>query len=553
MKITHRYIARFTIEAATPLLVGSGEKGLTVDKLVVKDANNLPYIPATGLAGVLRHAFESAFDKQETDKFFGFSEGDKGEGSRIKLSAAHLVGEDEEGKITVMDGLQNVDFDKGFYTYFDKLPERDHVKISDKGTAVEHAKFDEQVVHKGTRFVFEMELIGTENDAETWQNLLNLFAAPMFRLGSGTRKGLGKIKIITEKSHQKIFDLTQNADLMAYLEKSSRLDVSLNNWSVLSENTTITDANWTAYTLNLTAKDFFLFAAGFGDEEADSKPKTELFFDWTDGIPNLIKAEQRYKNQKEQDTYLLIPATSIKGAIAHRVAFHYNKLKAESIEKLSAVQLSTSINAKKAIENFYFGVSETDIENDIENASMADLAALKQKIEAIKYDDFYEKSTEWSDFKKDLADEVLGLELTRPVMEGNTAVRELFGFAKNSEKDEDGKVHGLRGRVIIDDVYLPYKAENKNKDKIFNHTKIDRFTNGTIDGALFQEKVAYKNSFYIEIWVENTAFDTDEHIKTAFEEALKDLRTGKLTLGANASKGHGVFIENLNAKPENVL
>ena len=69
MKITHKYIARLIIEAATPLLVGSGEKGLTVDKLVAKDANNLPYIPATGLAGVLRHAFAIAFGEKKTNDF----------------------------------------------------------------------------------------------------------------------------------------------------------------------------------------------------------------------------------------------------------------------------------------------------------------------------------------------------------------------------------------------------------------------------------------------------------------------------------------------------
>lgn len=523
-------MARFTIEAATPLLVSSGEKGLTVDKLVAKDANDLPYIPATGLAGVLRHAFEAAFDKKKTNHFFGYTEGENGEGSRVKLSAAHLVG---ENGITIMEGLQNINFNSGYYAYFDRLPERDHVKISEKGTAVEHAKFDEQVVHKGTRFVFEMELIGTADDASTWQNLLDLLNAPMFRLGSGTRKGLGKIKIIAEKSQQKVFDLTNNTDLMAYLEKTSSLNSPLIGWTFLAENKKTVDANWQKYTLNLTAKDFFLFAAGFGDEDADSKPKTERFFEWTTGRPVLATQE-----------HLLIPATSVKGAIAHRTAYHYNKLQNESIENLSAVQLTTSMNTVKAIQDFDFGINERDIANV---TSVADLEILKQKIEAITYNDFYEKADEWTDFKNNLANEINGLEMTRPVMEGSAAVRELLGFAKNSEKDANGEVHGLRGRVIIDDVYLPY-----GKDKVFNHTKIDRFTNGTIDGALFQEKVACQNSFTLDIWVENIALK-EHNIKTAFENALNDLKTGKLTLGGNASKGHGVFIENLNNQPENVL
>ena len=57
---TIRYIARFVVEAATPLAVGSGNKGLTIDRLVIKDANGLPFIPGTSLAGVVRHELKRA-------------------------------------------------------------------------------------------------------------------------------------------------------------------------------------------------------------------------------------------------------------------------------------------------------------------------------------------------------------------------------------------------------------------------------------------------------------------------------------------------------------
>lgn len=42
-----RYIARFTVEAASALGVGSGNTGLVNDRLVARDANGLPYIPGT--------------------------------------------------------------------------------------------------------------------------------------------------------------------------------------------------------------------------------------------------------------------------------------------------------------------------------------------------------------------------------------------------------------------------------------------------------------------------------------------------------------------------
>ena len=53
---THRFLARFVIEAETPLAVGSGEKDILTDALVATDVNGLPYIPGTAIAGVLRHA-----------------------------------------------------------------------------------------------------------------------------------------------------------------------------------------------------------------------------------------------------------------------------------------------------------------------------------------------------------------------------------------------------------------------------------------------------------------------------------------------------------------
>ena len=81
--------------------------------------------------------------------------------------------------------------------------------------------------------------------------------------------------------------------------------------------------------------------------------------------------------------------------------------------------------------------------------------------------------------------------------------------------------------------------------KVFNHVKIDRFTGGTIDGALFQEKAAqYKGQIVVDIWVDCNAFIEDNDIQKAFESTLDDLKNGYLQLGGNSNKGHGVFTEN---------
>jgi CRISPR/Cas system CSM-associated protein Csm3 (group 7 of RAMP superfamily) len=503
-----RYIAKIVIEAETPLSIGTGKKGLTTDSLVAKDANNLPYIPGTGLCGVLRHTF-NALDKELKNDLFGFAKDEKGTGSRVKVSSAHLIGEDG---IEVVEGFKIIHFESDYYKWFNKLPERDHVRITDRGVAdtKEHGKFEEELIHKGTRFAFEIELVGTENDAAHWQQLLDLLASPIFRIGSGTRKGFGKIKVVKDLSVSKIFNLKDKAHLLDYLKKSSSLNFDSTGWRILDLTTNEQLPNWTKYTLSLKPKDFFLFSAGFGDEDAESKPKTERYFDWSSGKPEIESTE-----------YWLIPATSVKGAISHRVAYHYNKLNNEFIGKNSA--LKTELDTDKVVEEFVFEIDEN---------LPFDSPRWKEMEDQIQAFD-YKKLTKWEKFENELDAEVDKIKANNlPVCENNDAVVALFGFTKDSQV----KKEGLRGRVIINDIYLTPQS-----CKVFNHTKIDRFTNGTIDGALFKEKVAaYDDFFTLDIWVENTALQ-EPSIKKAFENSLKDLVEGQLQLGGNTTKGHGVF------------
>ncbi|MCF8342347.1 MAG: hypothetical protein K9I82_15335 [Chitinophagaceae bacterium] len=514
MKYTKKFLARITIEAESAFAVGSGEKGLTSDRLAVIDANGLPYIPGTSLTGVVRHALN---DADFVDDMFGFS-GTNGKGSRLIISSALLVGDD--GK-SVNEGLKNIDFTNTFYSFFNRLPERDHVKIDHKGAAQKHGKFDEQLVFKGTRFVFEIELTGNNSDNENWKMILNSFSNPVFRVGSGTRKGFGKFRIITHNSLFKIFDLTVADDLIAYLDKNSSLNQQLVNWNKISFSNSHNSSSWIKYSLTLKAKDFFMFGAGFGDQDVDNITKNESYFDWQTGIPIFKKNN------------LLIPATSIKGAISHRLAFNYNKLTQACVGNLQNRELESKLDTSKALEEYAF-------KRDIHNLNFKSNSQEWSKIENEINADTFDNLSEWSNFLDGINDEVASMEENSgPVGENNLAVKELFGFSKSSKMKGDG----VRGRVIIDDVYLDGE---KSVPKIFNHVTIDRFTGGTIDGALFQEKVAqYGDSINIHIWVESTAL-VNQDIKKAFEQTLEDLTKGNLQLGGNTSKGHGVFIGNYN-------
>lgn len=519
MSYTHRYFARICIEAETPLAVGSGEKGLNTDRLVAKDANGLPYIPGTSLAGVLRHSFGNA--KWVADVFG--AGGTDGKGSRLIVSSAFLVGADGQ---TVMEGLRNIDLTEGFYSYFSRLPERDHVRINDKGAAdtENHGKFDEEVVHKGTRFVFEIEFIANSNEQDKayWEEILASFSSPAYRIGGGTRKGFGKLKILSDKSKTITLNLTQESDLKTYLKKSGSLNDPTPTWGKLQVEQMSKFDGWTDYSLKLKAKDFFTFSEGIGDSEADNVPKKERYFDWTNQKPVLT-----------DKAFTLIPATSIKGALSHRVAYHYNDEKNLTIGK-DMEGLKSDMDLEKFKENI---VKDLNVEEKSYASDSLEWERLKERIEALTLED----NKVWQEFQADLKDEVLTKKgFTSPVGENNEAVKNLFGYSKNTEED----IEGLRGRVLIEDVYLP---SDTVKEKVFSHTSIDRFTSGIRDGALFQEKASYvEDEIEIKIWVEEKAWENNEVIKVAFEKSLKDLQSGRLALGGSTTKGHGMFTTSKN-------
>lgn len=438
------HLARVVVEADTPIAIGTGREDIVTDAPVVRDVNGLPYIPATSLTGVIRHALR--IGKEDKNVVFGYHDKNGGQGSRLILTDAVMIG--EEGN--AMDGICNIPNDD-FYSHYIEKNVRQHVRITDKGVAdtERYGKFDNEVVYKGTRFVFEMELLSDAPEVEDFENSLKQLYDETFRIGGGTRCGYGKLKVVWCERVR--LDLTEAKDLKAYLKKSSSLSSPWEFARVHEEERTSASAGWTKYELKLEPLDFMLFGSGMGDEEADNTPMTDIVVEWNE------QGKPCFSKQKT-----LIPATSVKGALAHRTAYHFNKKKGIFAENL------------------------------------------KSKEERNKY-----------------------------VGGCNDAVQALFGASVDDVANKRGK----RGNVILSDV-----IQHEVETKVFHHNKIDYFTGGTIDGALFQEKSIWgKGKIYeLEILVDNKAL-ADEDVKWAFEQSLKDLCEGLLPLGGVTGRGNGVF------------
>ena len=301
----YRFLARIIIEAKSPLNIGSGLKGIKSDSLVLRDINGLPFIPGTTIAGLLRHTLG-----KEEEKYMGSQQ----MGSPLIITEAKML--DSDG--TVLDGIISQDrLGSMFLSNFRELPIRQHAKIGDRGATVKGGKFDEEVVLKGTRFCFEMEMLSSnKNDEVKFKEMLDTLNSDTFRIGSGSRSGFGEIEVVGGQCLYKFIDLTDKEQKEWYLKKSSSLSGEWQDPETIKLNKPIS-TDCLTYILQLNPTDFILFGSGFGNDKADMTFVKESFVDWSGGTAQMKNREQ----------VILIPASSVKGALSHRIAFHYNKIK----------------------------------------------------------------------------------------------------------------------------------------------------------------------------------------------------------------------------------
>lgn len=360
---THRFLARIILEAKTPIAIGTGIKIVVADQMMIRDVNGLPFIPGTSLAGIIRQTL----DQELANRIFGCpsdKNNNTGTGSFIIFTSAQMVGRNG----FVADGL-SPDFyeeDRLFFDRYKILPIRQHVSLDHKGTSVSNALFSEEVVYKGSRFCFEMEMLsdGKQEDECAFDQILDQLSSDVIRVGGGTRCGLGEIAVV--KRQKVVLDLTMATDRNIYIEKTS----DLNNtgwWKALYERypeimpKEIKHPDWCNYELQLTPDDFFLFGSGLGSDEASITPVIETFVQWTKDIPLFI------------DKSVLIPGSSVKGALSHRIAFHYNKLRGRFANNLLKEDFATITGSKNEAVRMIFGYAENSEDIQRGNILISDI------------------------------------------------------------------------------------------------------------------------------------------------------------------------------------
>lgn len=331
------HIARFTLEARTALSIGTGGPDGVFDHPIVRDANGLPMIPGTSLAGVLRHLRPGGEeDLPSANEVFGFQHRDDGAASRLAVAACCLQdsqGRPVEGLALGTDARRlTSDFllKAALETQADPLF-RDRVRLGHRGVADDRGKFDRGILAAGHRFSGELRLWSAAKADPAWDCLLGLLADPRLRLGGATRAGLGAMTLVA--LHSVSLDLRNPAEVgrlrglkpgMADLGGLTRRDPAALRPSTPGVQT---------LKIRLDPQDFWRFGQGDSpiarhDKDPDLLPKLEPVLRWDNGRASPVVA------------MALVPGSSVKGALAHRTAFHWNVLNQKFVDDLTPEALA---------------------------------------------------------------------------------------------------------------------------------------------------------------------------------------------------------------------
>lgn len=308
------HLALLTLEALSAHGIRSGDADFVQDVVLLRDANGLPALPGTSLAGVLRHLFEREAGEEAGKRLFGFAGSTDGQGSRVHIGWA-LVHDSHNRAI---EGLRE---DLAEDVVLQELSKphpivRQRVRLDARGTAAGTGKFDVSLLPAGTRY---STLIGYWSDGSAeaegdWQQLLALLHSPLLRIGHSTRAGAGHFVVRSLQAQR--WDLRDASERVAYMKRPrTRMEArSLPDCAVSTAHT--------ALSLELDLRSESGWRIGGGDVAIGFEPGD---------LPDLLpQSEWRIEWQAERgrigERINLLPATAIKGALLHRFAFHYRCL-----------------------------------------------------------------------------------------------------------------------------------------------------------------------------------------------------------------------------------
>ncbi|MBF0422019.1 MAG: hypothetical protein HQL73_03410 [Magnetococcales bacterium] len=477
-RFNHLSLARVCLQNRSGLSIASGLSEGSFDVLLVRDANGLPTLPGTAVAGVLRHLYQKAFSVNEAEALFGTQSGEHESTSRIQFSwgAVHDSSNNPVEGLLLGEDAKKLEQDPVLRLLCEAQPVlRDHVRINHRGTADGSGKFDRGTLPPGCRFTLEVALWSERDDDPCWKQVLALFFSPLFRLGGAVRRGLGALDVVS--IHEIHFNLKDPKQFKQF-HGLHRAMGSKDGWHRLKKDPLLRESRtpevsgsvppesavqYLSLKMTLKPMDFWRF--GQGEESLDQASEKRIADQLPLGIPKITWTEDGLAQMMEQT--ILIPASAIKGALVHRFVFHLLRFEGRFLE-------------------------------DLENPE--------------KYDPRSHK-----------------------------AVQALFGFAQDgSDHESSGAAGRLLMDDLARD--LPPQTPGQWLGRLTHNSQdrfTAGVRDGALFTEEMLFDLSWPLTIYIID--PYCAALQDPNLKKALAEVLEDLAQGRLALGAGETKGHGIF------------
>ncbi len=468
------HLARVTIEALSPLSCGTGQEGL-FDITLVSDANRLPMIPGASIQGVLRRLFGRVAPAEMVADVFGAVDW-TGRARDARLIVGHaLVHGAGDQPLLEFPAEKAIAADPLLKELAKEAPlRRDHVRLNHRHVADDTGKFDRLAVPAGTRFSLELLLSGVAGEAELVEQLVSLFAHPLFRPGGARARGYGRVRVV--RAGRRWFP---SSDPLAFRKAREASPADLAGFvrihpaphaDVLEISVRLTPAN--PFRIGATGVATTTGSDGWPEGEprpehppgkrekpVDMAPVREPRIAWA-GPDGAERGEWRdvTASPGADDGSHLAPGSSLRGPLAHRALFHWNRL-----------------SGRFAGE----GLDE------------AALAAPGERPAELE-----------------------------PLLGAVKAGNRLLG--------EEGRASAL----LVEDA--PIGREGLPMRFALDHSSIDRLTGGVRATILFSEELLMPTEFRLRLVLDCPPPAEGDRAALAFLHALRDLAEGRLAIGARS-------------------
>ncbi|WP_217536039.1 RAMP superfamily CRISPR-associated protein [Vibrio metschnikovii] len=346
------WLARLLFETRSPLAIHSGHRDTGFDQQLVRDANGLPYIPATSFVGVWRQKASQQLGTSPTlgqsiaDYWFGTTDNES-----AQLSVHHGLLLNSQG--TPVQGLlteQDIHQDPLLSRLYQANPlHRERVRINDRGCAADKGKFDTVLLPRGLRFIVDIRWMQCDESPDLeaqWHALLALLADPAFALGASTRNGLGKLGLVSSE----ITPLTLQGK-----PKAGEQMLLFAQRDTLPQGQVLPPSEATPFArLGVTALGGWRAGSGARSLGNDSTEHTDTF--------TFTESAVQWQNQHAtwcDKPQAVLCGSSIKGILAHRTAYHLRRLNGDFAEQLSETD-SKSWESRPAALAELFGSEDSN-------------------------------------------------------------------------------------------------------------------------------------------------------------------------------------------------